>query len=82
MIIKIKVGTNTVRHEDTIDTASVTPRQLFEKWDVDYEGKQANLNGDTIFGDDLDKTLDELSTEIDPSKVGFLCCVSKHDNAA
>lgn len=81
MIIKIKVGTNTVRHEDTVDTASVTARELFEKWDVDYQGKQANMNGDTIMGDDLDKTLDELGVEIDPSKVNFLACVAKHDNA-
>ena len=77
----IKGGTITVRHDVTFDTAAVTQRELFEKWDVDYEGKQAYLNGDTIFGDDLDKTLDELSTEIDPSKTAFLAVVAKHDNA-
>ena len=81
MIVKVKICENTIRHDDTIDTASVTPRQMFEKWDVNYEGKQANLNGETIFGDDLDKTLDELSDEIDPSKTMYLGVISKHDNA-
>lgn len=82
MIIKIKVGSNTVRHDDMIDTATATPRQLFEKWGVDYNGKQANLNGKTLFGDDLDKKLCEFGLDADPTKISYLAVVAKHDNAA
>lgn len=81
MYVKARICANTIRYDDTVDTASATPRELFEKFDIDYQGKQANVNGETVMGDDLDKTLDELSDEIDPNKILYVGVVAKHDNA-
>ena len=84
-IMKVTVGTSFAKHEtDPITTADTTPRQLLDKYGVDYTVGQTNFNGIPIAQDALDKPLTwfaENFKKINDAPKLFILNVPKQDNA-
>lgn len=84
-IMKVTVGTSFAKHETApISTATTTPRQLLDQFDVDYYHGQTNFNGVPISEDALDKPLTwfaENYKKINDAPKLFILNVPKQDNA-
>lgn len=78
MLIKVTTGTSFARHTtDPIDSSTTTLRSVLEKYNVDYNVGQTNLDGRPLTHNDLDKTFDQMGV----TKNCYLLNVPKQDNA-
>jgi len=75
-MIQVVIGSNTTRDTEVCDPSTNTPRQLLEKYNVNYGASTVNIDGIPLGIGMMDKTFSELGI----TTKCFLSCVIKQDN--